>query len=117
MWLAWERRGSMIAGTEVIDLQQAFRANPLDLGVGLYNPSTGEMHVGSYDTIGDGQGHQGLADALGITNNGEWRGFMIFSRGQFLPTSHFNVVDGSSRMKQADEEVVRREFERTGLLF
>lgn len=107
----------MIVGNEVINLQQAFRANPLDLGVGLYNPSTGEMHVGSYDTICDRRGHQGLADALDITNNREWRGFMISSGGQFLPQSHFNVVDGVSRLKQADEDIVRLELERAGLLY
>lgn len=107
----------MIDGTEVIDLRQAFRANPLDLGVGLYNPSTGEMHVGSYDKKCARQGHQGLADALGITNNREWRGFTVSSGGRFLSQSHFDVIDGTSRMKQADEEVVRRELERSGLLF
>jgi len=67
----------MIPPADVADLQAAFQANPNDLGTGLYNPSTGEIRLGSFDTVTQGQGHQGLANAVGIANNGDWRGFLV----------------------------------------
>src|SRR4051812_33698487 len=95
----WERSQSrsylrsMIPAGDIADLQTTFQANPKDLGIGLYNPATGEIRLGSFDIVTQGQGHQGLADALGITNNLQWRGFIVSSDGKFIPTSHFNLVD------------------------
>jgi|ERR1700722_13909123 len=106
----------MIPGSDIADLQAALLANPKDLGVGLYNPSTGEIRLGSFDIITQGQGHQGLADFLGITNNGEWRGFIVSSGGTFAPTSHFNLIDGSLAMKPDYEVAVRRELKQAGLI-
>ncbi len=106
----------MIPPADVADLQAAFQANPADLGVGLYNPSTGEIRLGSFDLVTQGQGHQGLADALGITNNPDWRGFIVTSIGQFLPTSHFNLIDGAMTMNPVHEGHVRQELLQAGLL-
>src|SRR5262245_30773480 len=83
------RIGRMIPAGDIANLRAALRANSQDLGVGLYNPSTGEIRLGSFDTVAQRQGHQGLADALGIVNNGEWRGFLVTSDGRFVATSHF----------------------------
>lgn len=101
---------------EVARLQAAFRAKPQDVGVGLYNVSTGEIRLGSYDTVTQGQGHQGLADALGITDMGDWRGFIITPTGQYAATSHFNLVDGHLRMKQADDAAVQQALRQAGLI-
>jgi hypothetical protein len=62
----------MIPPGDVADLRAAFRANPSDLDVGLYNPATGDIRLGSFDLVAQGQGHQGLADAFGIKDNGDW---------------------------------------------
>jgi hypothetical protein len=75
----------MIPAGDVADLRAAFRANPQDLGVGLYNPATGEIQLGSFDLVTQGQGHQGLADALGIKDNGNWRGFLVTADRRFEP--------------------------------
>ncbi len=106
----------MIPAGDIADLQAAFQANPADLGVGLYNPSTGDVRLGSFDTITQRQGHQGLADALRITNNGDWRGFLISPGGKLLPVSHFNLVDGALTMKPDYEAFVRQELRQAGLL-
>jgi hypothetical protein len=106
----------MIPPGDIADLQAAFRANPADLGVGLYNPTTGEARLGSFDLVTQGQGHQGLADALGIVNNSEWRGFLVRSDGQFLPRSHFNAVDGSMAMLPVHEAAVRQLLRQAGLI-
>jgi len=101
---------------DVADLQAAFQANPNDLGVGLYNPSTGEIRLGSFDKVTRRQGHQGLANALGITNNEDWRGFVVTADGQLLPVSHFNLADGKLTLKPCHEAVVRQELQQAGLL-
>ena len=106
----------MIPSADVADLRFAFRSNPQDIGVGLYNPFTGEIRIGSFDLVTGGQGHQGLADRLGITKNIEWRGFLVSSDGRFLPTSHFNLVDGALTMTQPHADFVRQELRQAGLL-
>ena len=107
----------MIPPGDVADLQAAFRLNPKDLGVGLYNSSTGEIRLGSFDLVTQGQGHQGLADALGIRDNEDWRGFVVSADGKFLPTSHFNLVDGALTMNPVHAAAVRQELQQAGLLF
>ena len=107
----------MIPAGDVANLQAAFRLNPRDLGVGLYNPSTGEIRLGSFDLVTQGQGHQGLADALAIRDNGDWRGFVVSADGKFLPTSHFNLLDGTLTMNPVHAAVVRQELQQAGLLF
>jgi hypothetical protein len=97
-------------------LQAAFQANPNDVGVGLCNPSTGEIRLGSFDTVTGGQGHQGLANALGIMNNGEWRGFVVSSDGRFVPTSHFNLPDGGLLMNPGLAAQVQRALQQAGLV-
>jgi hypothetical protein len=106
----------MISAGDIAALQAAFLANPNDLGVGLYNPSTGEIRLGSFDLVTQGHGHQGLADALGITNNLAWRGFVVSSDGKFAPTSHFNLVDGDLAMKLVYQAFVRQELHQVGLI-
>lgn len=106
----------MIPPGDVADLQAAFHLDPQDLGVGLYNPATGEVRLGSFDLVTHGQGHQGLANALGVTRNGEWRGFLVTSDGNFSPVSHFNLIDGALKMKQDYEAVVRQELPQVGLI-
>jgi hypothetical protein len=91
-------------------------ANPKDLGGGLYHLSTGEIRLGRFDLVTQGHGHQGLADALRITNNIEWRGFIVSSDGKFAPTSHFNLVDGSLVMKPDHQADVRLELQQAGLI-
>jgi hypothetical protein len=107
----------MIPPGDVTNLQAAFRANPNDLGVGLYNPSTGEIRLGSFDLVTRGQGHQGLADAIGIKDNGDWRGFVVSAAGKLIAASHFNLVDGDLLMDGRYEAVVRRELQQAGVLF
>ncbi len=107
----------MIPPSDVAALQSAFQANPRDVGVGLYNPSTGVIRLGSFDLVTGGQGHQGLADALGITDNGPWRGFIVTSDGKFAPTSHFNLVDGGLVMRADYQAAVRQELQQVGILF
>jgi hypothetical protein len=106
----------MIPAGDIADLQAAFLANPRDLGVGLYCPSTGEIRLGSFDVVTQGQGHQGLANALGIANNALWRGFVVSSDGKFAPTSHFNLVDGGLPMRLDYQVFVRQELQQAGLI-
>ena len=106
----------MIPPRDVADLKADFRTNPQDVGVGLYNPSTGEIRLGSFDRVTQQQGHQGLADALGITKNSDWRGFLVSTDGKFHPMSHFNLLDGSLMLKPSHEIDVRKELQQAGLL-
>ena len=107
----------MIPPSDVSDLLEAFRANPSDLGVGLYNPASGEIRLGSFDKRTKGQGHHGLAIALGIANDGDWRGFAVRADGTLLPSSHFNLIDGSLTLKPEHELRVRDELKRVGLIY
>ena len=107
----------MIPAGDITDLQAAFVANPRDLGVGLYNPSTGEIRIRSFDQMTGGQGHQGLANILGIQDHHQWRGFIITANGDLFPISHFNLVDGALTLKPADEALVRVKLLQAGLIF
>jgi len=106
----------MIPADDVARLRDAFRANPRDLGVGLYNPATGEIRLGSFDNDTDGKGHEGLADELGIVDDGAWRGFSISPSGQLAPVSHFNMPDGSILLRPHHEAAVRAALRLAGLI-
>jgi hypothetical protein len=101
---------------DVAALTAAFQTNPNDLGVGLYNPQTGEVRLGSFDLVTIGQGHQGLADAVGIKDNSEWRGFIVSPDGRFNPGSHFNIVDGDVMMKPDLAAAVEQALKGVGLV-
>jgi hypothetical protein len=106
----------MIPADDVARLRDAFRANPRDLGVGLYNPTTGEIRLGSFDNDTDGKGHEGLADALGITDDAAWRGFSLSASGLLAPVSHFNMPDGSLLLRPEYEATVRAALRLAGLI-
>ncbi len=55
-----------IPPTEVDAVWRAWAQNSKDLGLGLYNPFTGEIHVGTFDTTGQSMGHDGLQMTLGF---------------------------------------------------
>jgi hypothetical protein len=74
------------------------------------------LEVPSTSMVSQGQGHQGLADAVGIVNNWEWRGFVVTSDGRLSPASHFNLIDGSLRMNPSHENAVRQDLQQAGLL-
>lgn len=109
-------QADVIPASDVDDLKTALQANPADLGVGLYNPSTGEIRVGSFDTVTGRQGHQGLVEALGITNAIEWRGFLVTADGKCVTTSHLNLADGSLTMKPTYEATIRAALTLSGLV-
>jgi hypothetical protein len=98
-------------------LQRAWARNPNDLGLGLYNPSTGEIHVGSYDTT-ESIGHDGLQNALGIpdADRPKWRGFIVSSGGQVVNNSAFNNPDGGVRMLPDYFAQVEDALRRAGLI-
>jgi hypothetical protein len=66
----------MILPLDVAELQDAFTANPQDIGVGLYNPTSGVIRLGSFDRQTQGKGDDGLAEVLGVTDHEEWRGYL-----------------------------------------
>jgi hypothetical protein len=73
------------------------------------------------DSVAQGGGHQGLADALDITDNSVWRGFVISSKGDAVNISHFNKVDqevsGSAlQMRPEHFEQVKDVLKRAGLI-
>lgn len=103
----------MIPQQEVADLRAAFAANPADLGVGLYNPGTGEIHVASFDRMAPG-GHADLATQLRLTPLSDWRGFVVSSDGQFLPASHLNKP--AMWMAPADAAAVEAILRKAGLV-
>jgi hypothetical protein len=95
----------------------AWARNSNDIGLGLFNPSTGEIHVGSFDTTG-GTGHDGLQNTLGIpdADRPHWRGFVISSGGQAINSSAFNNPDGGLRMLLASFAQVEDALRRAGLI-
>lgn len=105
---------------QVTALLNALQADPTDLGVGLYNPSTGQIHLGSFDQLsnaGFAQGHQGLADFLGITDTTRLQGFVVDANGRFAPMSHFNQPHtGSMAMPPADALRVEQALRQAGLV-
>jgi hypothetical protein len=113
-------RSAIIKQAQVANLQKAFQADVTDLGVGLYNPSTGEIQLASFDELdsaGFGQGHQALADFLGITDTSQWQGFTLDANGGFAPISHFNrSFSGTMAMPPADEATVLQALQQAGLV-
>lgn len=93
---------------EVDALRRAFALNGNDLGIGLYNPTTGEMHLASFDQVAPG-GHADLAQQLGLRSS-EWRGFVVDATGQFAPVSHLNGpgMQMPVDMAEAVESVLRQ---------
>lgn len=106
----------MIPAGDIADLRDAFRVNPHDIGIGLYNPTTGEIRLGSFDAVSNRQGHQGLADAVGIADNDDWRGFIVGADKRLIPVSHFNLVDGALTMRPDHEAALRQELRQAGLI-
>ena len=104
-----------VVPADVAGLRAAWGRNPQDLGVGLYNPRTGEVRLVNFDATG-GHGHQGLADLLSITDNTAWRGFIVSSDGRLIPASHFNLVDGDLAMQPDLAVAVRQALEQVGLV-
>src|SRR5262249_1824958 len=100
---------------EVDKLRKAWARNSLDLGLGLYKPSSGEIHIGSYDDTGQ-LGHDGLAALLAITDDAEWRGFAVWPDGAWLPVSRFNQPDGGLRMAPDSAAEVEQALRRAGLI-
>lgn len=86
-----------IPAAEVAAVQAAWVVDRTDLGLGLYNPATGEMHVGTFDTTGQRIGHDGLQMTLGIpdVDRPHCRGFVFTAGGQAINQSGFNLPDGT----------------------
>jgi len=89
---------------EVAAVRAAWAQNGTDLGLGLYNPFTGEIHVGTFDTTGQSIGHDGLQISLRIpdADRPQWRGFVFSSDGQTFNQSGLNIPDGSAPRMRAD---------------
>lgn len=105
-----------INAADVSALILAFAANLNDLGVGLVNIKTGEIRLGSFDLVTHGQGHQGLADALGIVDGADWRGFTFSVSGRFADASHFNLPDGGLKMLPVLASLVHQALKLAGLV-
>lgn len=108
-----------IPAAEVAAVRAAWATKAGDIGLGLYNPSTGEIHIGTFDTTGLGIGHDGLQMTLGIpdVDRSQWRGFIFSSNGQAINNSGFNVVDGSApRMLPVYFAQVEDALQRGGLI-
>jgi hypothetical protein len=104
-----------ISQAEVNVVRAAWARNRNDIGLGLYNPSTGEIHVGTFDTTGHSIGHDGLQSTLQISDaeRPRWRGFVFSSGGQAINQSGFNTPDGAPPRIRADyfaqvEDALRR---------
>jgi hypothetical protein len=86
---------------------------------GLYNPSTGEIHVGTFDTTGQSIGHDGLQMTLGFpdADRPQWRGFVFSSGGQSINQSGVNIPDGAPpRMRAGFFAQVQDALSRAGLV-
>lgn len=104
-----------VAPAEVAAVRAAWVKNRNDVGVGLYNPTTGEIHVGTYDTTALRIGHDGLQASFGIADvdRPHWRGFVFDSSGQTMNASGFNAPDGNPPRMRPDyfsqvEDALRR---------
>lgn len=108
-----------IRQAEVDAVRRAWAQNSSDIGLGLYNPFTGEIHVGTFDTTGRRIGHDGLQMTLGIPDSDQpqWRGFIFSSGGQAINNSGFNVPDGTPpRMRVDCFAEVEAALRRAGLI-
>jgi hypothetical protein len=91
-----------------------WQQEPGDIGLGVYNPSTGEIHVGSFDAYG---GHDLFLQNLGITDAAPWRGFVVGSNGQASNNSGLNVGLGYGQgMSPTDYQHVVDELRQGGLI-
>ena len=106
----------MIPPDDIVALQAAFAVNPRDLGVGLVHLHDGIIRLGSFDLVTLGQGHRGLADAIGVTRNHRWRGFVVTATGQFVTTRHFLIIHGGLLLRPETAAVVEAELRQAGLL-
>lgn len=107
----------IIPQSEVDALRKAWASNANDLGLGLYNPTTGEIHVGSFDQTGQ-SGHDGLQRNLGIpdSDRANWRGFIVSSTGHVINNSAFNNTDGGVQMLAVDFTEVQSALKDAGLI-
>jgi hypothetical protein len=108
-----------IPQAEIDAVRKAWAQAPNDIGLGLYNPWTGEIHVGTFDTTGQSIGHDGLQMILGIPDSDrpQWRGFVFSSGGQAINNSGFNVPDGTAPRMRADFFAeVEAALQRAGLI-
>lgn len=96
----------MIPPGDVDRLRADFANNPNELGVGLYNPTTGVIRLGGFDSVTFKCGHYGLAAACGIVDDAEWRGFTVNANGRFAGTSSYNRIDGSVKLLPAYERAI-----------
>jgi hypothetical protein len=94
----------VIPQAEVAAVQARWAINGQDIGLGLYNPFTGEIHISTFDTGGQQIGHDGLQATLGISDADppRWRGFVFISTGQAQNASGFDIPDGTSPRMRAD---------------
>jgi hypothetical protein len=100
-------------------VRRAWAQHSTDVGLGLYNPRTGELHVGTFDTTGQRIGHDGLQITLGIPDSDRphWRGFIFSSGGQVINNSGFNAPDGTPpRMRTDSFAEVEAALRRAGLV-
>lgn len=93
-----------IPPSDVLAVRAAWAINGNDIGLGLYNIQTGEVRVGTFDTSGQGIGHDGLQLTLGFPDADRplWRGFVFSSDGRALNLSGFNGTDGTPPRMRAD---------------
>jgi hypothetical protein len=89
---------------EVDSVRRAWARNRNDLGLGIYNPYTGEIRIGTFDTTGQRIGHDGLQMTLEFPDRDrpQWRGFVFSSGGQVINQSGFNIPDGTPPRMRAD---------------
>jgi len=80
-----------IPRSEVDALRARWITDSNDLGLGVYNPTTSEIHVGNFDSHG---GHDLFLQNLGVTDHNDWRGFVVVSDGQVINNSGLNVGSG-----------------------
>src|SRR5262245_49041090 len=94
----------VIPQAEILAVRAEWVVNRQDIGLGLYNVQSGEIHVGTFDTTGQRIGHDRLRLTLGFpdADRPQWRGFVFSSSGQAFNRSGFNVPDGSPPRMRAD---------------
>lgn len=105
--------------TEVDSVRRAFARNRNDLGLGIYNPYTGEIRIGTFDTTGLRIGHDGLQMTVGFPDSErpQWRGFVFSSGGQVINQSGFNIPDGTPpRMRAVYFAEVQTALKQEGLI-
>ncbi len=85
---------------EASAVQVALQQNPQNMGLVVYNPTTGEIHVGPFDRFG---GHDALLDSIGqLDNSSQWLGAVVQSDGEVLNISALNAGSGGQGMGMPD---------------